>query len=502
MAGYFVEKPEYYIFSALVALRREKKFFKSVYKSKIICYNSVMDDEKQTIENTVPDDSAVKVPMRVDRGELSASGNPHEIPHDIMYAPEDAYLTDDKTRDVAEPRHVTEIHDDEEDDRMSGGYASVKGSKRSENRIVWIVLIVMTVICIAVGVCSSVLTGHFMRRGMTLPAINVEGDIQQNITAVVTTRKPAVAEISCGGLRGSGVAMKRESGKVYVLTNAHMLQTSHSPSLRFDGDDSFYAGEVLGYNEYYDVAVITVVHDDVYVLGEENFDPTAEYKEGDYVVAIGNAMGMGIAAYDGIVSRSYEVLKYNSKHVPVLRTTAAINAGMSGGALFDMNGNMIGLNTYRMASTVEGSVDHKSSEDVEDTGFVMPVSVVYPIYKQILDYGDGGEIGLLDMRCFSSTNTSITGGIIFVDLGFTAEYRGGMLTVTSIDGSNAPRNLAVGDVIYAVGSYKVTDDLCKTAGEFLHYKKNAITGAKLRLTIKRGNDSFSAEYADIFRYVP
>ncbi len=465
-----------------------------------MCYNDNMDDEKQTTENNFADDRTVKVPMKVERGELRTAGDVHDIPHDMMYAPEDAYLTDEKIHEVAEPRHVTEIHDDE-DESMSGGYASVKGSKRSNYRIVWLVVAIMTIICIAVGVCSSVLTGYFMRRGMTLPAINVDGDVQQNIAAVVTTRKPSVAEIYCGGLRGSGVAMKRESGKVYVLTNAHVLATSHSPSVRFDGDDSYYAGEVLGYNSFYDVAVITVVHDDVYVLGEENLNPTTEYKEGDYVVAIGNAMGMGIAVYDGVVSRSDEVLKYNTKQVPVMRTTAAINAGMSGGALFDMSGNMIGLNTYRLASTVESSADHKASEDVEDTGFVMPVSVVYPVYKQILDYGKGDELGLIDIRYFTATNTSRKGGIIFVDLGFTAEFRGGALTVTSIDGSNAPKNIAVGDVVTAVGSYKVTNDLCRTAGEFLRYRKNSYTGSKLRLTLKRGNDSFSAEYSDIFRYV-
>ena len=380
--------------------------------------------------------------------------------------------------------------------------ATERSGRRSDSRTVWMVVIVMTLLCIAVGVCSSVLTGYFMRRGRTLPAIEVDGDVQQNIAAVVATRKPAVAEISCGGLRGSGVAMKYENGKVYVLTNAHVLETSKNPSVRFYGDDSYYQGEVLGYNSFYDVAVVTVVHDVVDVLSEEYFSPTTEYREGDYVVAIGNAMGMGIASYDGIVSRSSEILTYNSKQVPVMRTTAAINAGMSGGALFDMKGNMIGLDTYRMSSTTEDSSSHNAANDVEDTGFVMPISIVYPVYKQILDYNDGdGEVGLIDIRYFPTTNTSSIGGLIAVSLGFTCEYRVGGLTVTSIDGDNAPSGIAVGDVISSIGTYEVTTDICRTAGELLRYRKNTYTGAKLRLTVKRGDNTRTVEYSDIFRYV-
>ena len=280
--------------------------------------------------------------------------------------------------------------------------ATERSGRRSDSRTVWMVVIVMTLLCIAVGVCSSVLTGYFMRRGRTLPAIEVDGDVQQNIAAVVATRKPAVAEISCGGLRGSGVAMKYENGKVYVLTNAHVLETSKNPSVRFYGVDSYYQGEVLGYNSFYDVAVVTVVHDVVDVLSEEYFSPTTEYREGDYVVAIGNAMGMGIASYDGIVSRSSEILTYNSKQVPVMRTKAE----------------------SPLTSTTEDSSSHNAANDVEDTGFVMPISIVYPVYKQILDYNDGdGEVGLIDIRYFPTTNTSSIGGLIAVSLGFTCEYR-------------------------------------------------------------------------------
>ncbi|MCH5160626.1 MAG: trypsin-like peptidase domain-containing protein [Clostridiales bacterium] len=397
--------------------------------------------------------------------------------------------------------------DEQKQDQFDGNGES-NGRARADRTLVWIVVAVMTVICAAVGVLSAVLTGHFMRRGQTLPAITVGENIQQNIAAVVATRKPAVAEISCGGLRGSGIAMKRENGKVYVLTNAHVLETSKSPSVRFDGDDSYYAGEVLGYNTFYDVAVITVVHDDVYVLSEEYISPTTVYNEGDYVVAIGNAMGMGIASYDGIISRSSEVLTYNLKQVPVMRTTAAINAGMSGGALFDMSGNLIGLDTYRMSSSKQKDIaetddgNHNASYDVEDTGFVVPISIVYPVYKQILNYNvDGGEVGLINMQYFPTTNTSSIGGIIFVDLGFTCEYRGGKLTVTSIDSDNAYNGISVGDVIVAVGEYEITSDLCRTAGEFLRYRKYAYTGANLRLTVSNGDKTFSAEYKDLHRYV-
>ncbi|MCM1367648.1 MAG: trypsin-like peptidase domain-containing protein [Roseburia sp.] len=386
---------------------------------------------------------------------------------------------------------------------VRGGYASVKGKVRHSTKLLWIVLIVMTLLCIGASVAASLATAYFMRKGAEPVQIVSENTHQQSVSAVVTARSSCVAEISCGGLSGSGIIMKLHNGKVYVLTNAHVInwyiQSGSTPGVRFYKEDDYYEAEVVGYSRFYDVAVLSVVHKTLYdtydLDGSEYFKQDLTYNAGDYVVAIGNGMGRGIAAYDGIISRTSELLRYNDKTVPVLRTTAAINSGMSGGALFDLEGHIVGMNTYRMSSTGGSEAGH--DDDVEDTGFVMPVSVVYPVYKQILEYGTGDEIGLINMN-FYKTNSSSVGAIVLTDLGFTCEVHEGKLTVTALDANTAPSGVHVGDVIEAIGSFTPDDDLCRICGEILRYRRGA-SGTPLRFTVSRGNSV--AEFSGYGLYV-
>ena len=402
------------------------------------------------------------------------------------------------------------INNEEHFDKADGPQSSGGG-----NKLVWIVVVVMAVICIAVGVLSSVLTAYFMRRGTTPPIINTE-ERKENITAVVSSRKPAITEVVCGGLRGSGVCMRYEKGKVYVLTNAHVLgiesadDVVHSKVVvRFYNEDDGYPADVVGYSSLYDIALLSVSHGEVYIIDTpEIFIRSLDYSEGDVTVAIGNAMGLGISAYDGIISKASDVITSNGKNVPVMRTTSAINAGMSGGALFDMEGRFLGLNTYRMSVTDGGDI-HDASKDVEDTGFVTPVSIVYAVYNRIYEYGNGGEIGGLPViSYYGSTGTTSVGGMTVTVIGakagtFTAEIRKGLLTVSAVDTVSPIAGMQVGDVIEKIGSteIKAPYDLCRAAGELLRYRYMAADGEKLALSLSRDGHSSSVEIDGYFGYV-
>lgn len=418
-----------------------------------------------------------------------------------------------------EYRHATHIHigaDVDYDAPMGGGYASVKGKTVSSNRAVWIVLIVMTVMCVVVGICSSVLTGYFMRRGVTPPKIDSDGKYEQ-IAAVVAARKPCIVEVTsgpAGSFRGSGVIMKLKNDKIYILTNNHVLNNSSVVSVKFEGDDDYWHAETVGYDPYYDIAVIsvpsTVAPYTVYELdGSEYFTRGVKYREGDIVVAIGNAMGYGIASYDGIISRAAELIDYTddyTKTVPVLRTTAAINAGMSGGALFDSDGNFIGLNTYRLANT-SSNPNADYTTDVEDTSFVTPVSIVYPVYKQIMEYGDGGNINVSGMmQTYKDKQNSEIGAITFLfngSGGFTATYKKGKLTVTSLDGGTPASGIQIGDVITSVGAgsnaVAIDNNICNTVGEFLRYRYNGASGTELTINVTRDGDAVSVGVPGYYR---
>ncbi|MDE7464250.1 MAG: serine protease [Clostridiales bacterium] len=465
-------------------------------------------------ESPVPAEAGLR---RVDQSEdimiVPGGDLPANPPHPLVVS--------DREAPVGERRRVTRIDDVYEEDHMNGGYATVKGQRKSDNKLLWIVIIVMTIMCCAVGVCSSVLTGYFMSRGAD--PIKIDPSVKYElVSAVIETRKPCIVEVESGTDHGSGVIMKLENNKIYILTNYHVIEKSvgnHSLKVRFMGDDSWYRNiDILGYDVNFDVAVITISSSaapfEVYQLdGSECFSRTASYKEGDIVVAIGNAMGHGIASYPGYISRAYELItKEGSNAVPVLRTTAAINAGMSGGALFDTAGRFIGLSTYRMANYMPGSSD--SDYDVEDTGYVVPVSIVYPLYKQILKYGDGGQINnLIDL---SFSNTKLSAGsqtaIGSVDIylhgfgGFTAEYRnGGKLTVTALDGGNAATDINVGDVIKSIGasgnSVNVSANICDLCGELLCYRQNSYAGNELAFVLDRGGDRVSVGVDGYYRVI-
>ena len=84
---------------------------------------------------------------------------------------------------------------------------------------------------------------------------------------------------------------------------------------------------------------------------------------------------------------------------------------------------------------------------------------------------------------------------------FTAEYRDGKLTVTSLDEVDTPRSLSVGDIIESIGGAAVTDDICVTCGELLRYRYNAPRGSALKLGVKRSNSSIELSVSGYYGYV-
>lgn len=396
------------------------------------------------------------------------------------------------------------------DSTVGGNSSDNAGRTKNDNRLVWIVLIVMTVMCIAVGICSAVITARLVQRGMKPTEINTDGKVQQNISAVVAARKNSITEVRCGSLSSSGIAMKRDGKNVIVLTNAHAIaqyvtETTANLHVRFMGDDNFYGDvSVVGYDGLYDVAVLSVpVKDELAIYdidGSDVVSPDVKFVDGDYVVSIGNAMNMGISYYDGIISRKSELLECDKlfgasgkKTVPVFRTTAVINAGMSGGGVFDMNGRLVGLGTYRMSNTTGVNTDGGASTDVENTGFATPMSVVYPVYRRILDTNDGGAVGLFAVTA-EKTNSAI-GLINLPQLGFTCEYRQGELTVKTVSFGTAVKS---GDIIKKVGDKTVTSDICEVTGAFLRYHRTG-SGKALSVTVSHDGVEKAVTF-DGFRY--
>lgn len=177
---------------------------------------------------------------------------------------------------------------------------------------------------------------------------------------------------------GSGIIYKKENGKAYIVTNQHVVDGAQQVEVVLNDDERLEA-KVLGEDSLTDLAVLEVDGakiDTIASIGSSN-----DLQVGETVLAIGNPLGIDFAnsVTKGIISglnRSVTV-DTNGDNQPdwvteVLQTDAAINPGNSGGALVNSSGEVIGINSMKIAeSTVEG------------IGFAIPIDSALPIIEQL-----------------------------------------------------------------------------------------------------------------------
>lgn len=182
---------------------------------------------------------------------------------------------------------------------------------------------------------------------------------------------------------GSGVIYKQENGSAYIVTNNHVVEGANSLEVLLS-DGTKVDAHLVGKDPLTDLAVIKI--NDDHVKKVATFGSSDNLKIGEPVVAIGNPLGTEFAgsATQGIVSglkRSIPIdLDHNGStdwQTEVIQTDAAINPGNSGGALVNIQGQVIGINSMKIAQ-----------ESVEGIGFAIPVSSVKPIIQKLENYGE------------------------------------------------------------------------------------------------------------------
>ena len=178
--------------------------------------------------------------------------------------------------------------------------------------------------------------------------------------------------------RGSGIIIGQNEDELLIVTNNHVVEGAKTLSVCFI-DDEAYEATVKGTNADNDLAVIAVKLIDI---SEETMSAikiarigdSDALKVGQQVVAIGNALGYGQSTTTGIVSALNRRLDNSDSEQCFIQTDAAINPGNSGGALLNMNGEVIGINSAKLAST-----------EVEGMGYAIPVSTAAPIIEDLMN---------------------------------------------------------------------------------------------------------------------
>ncbi|MER1998442.1 MAG: trypsin-like peptidase domain-containing protein [Lysinibacillus sp.] len=177
---------------------------------------------------------------------------------------------------------------------------------------------------------------------------------------------------------GSGVIYKIEGKEAFIITNHHVIEEAERIEITL-ADGVKKEAEVVGSDIWTDLAVIKVPSDGIETI--ISFGDSDVLKQGESVIAIGNPLGL-----DFYGSVTVGVISGTDRAVPVdldgdgtedwqsevLQTDAAINGGNSGGALVNLNGDLIGINSMKIAD-----------EQVEGLGFAIPINTVLPIVEQL-----------------------------------------------------------------------------------------------------------------------
>ena len=211
---------------------------------------------------------------------------------------------------------------------------------------------------------------------------NVDTDMLSNVGEAVV----GIANIQQGNLwsdaadagTGSGVIYKTEEGRAYVVTNHHVVDGASDIEVILTSGDRVTA-QLHGSDELTDLAVLSI--DAEHVTTIATFGSSADLTVGDMAIAIGNPLGTEFAGTvtKGIISGLNRELSIDSNQdgqtdwtVDVLQTDAAINPGNSGGALINSRGEVIGINSMKIAL-----------QSVEGIGFAIPIDEAQPIIEQL-----------------------------------------------------------------------------------------------------------------------
>ena len=222
---------------------------------------------------------------------------------------------------------------------------------------------------------------------------------------------------------GSGFVVDAEKG--YIITNNHVIRDAEKVRVTFN-DDSTLKAKIVGRDEKVDIAVLQVETDKK--LTAVSFGNSDVMRVGDWVLAIGNPFGLGGTVTAGIISARQRDIN-SGPYDDYIQTDASINRGNSGGPMFNLKGEVIGINTA-IFSPSGGSVG---------IGFAIPSDLAQPIIKQLIEYGRTRR-GWLGVRIQTVTEE------IADSLGLDEPY-GALVASVTEDGPAEAAKLKAGDVI-------------------------------------------------------
>lgn len=246
---------------------------------------------------------------------------------------------------------------------------------------------------------------------------------------------------------GSGVIITEDG---YIVTNNHVVEDATDVSVTtYDGNE--YEADIIGTDAQTDLALIKIDASD---LTAASFADSDSIELGQEVVAIGNALGKGTSCSNGIVSVINKEIKISNYTMKLIQTDAAVNEGNSGGGLFDMNGNLIGIVNSKSSSS------SYSSTTIEGMGYAIPSNTVKTIVEELKENGYVKDRPALGVRIYSSSYNeyyNVEGLVISEVLSGSAAEKAGLKAndiITAVDGTTVS---SFSDLSTILNSHEVGD---------------------------------------------
>ncbi|MDN3650127.1 DegQ family serine endoprotease [Reinekea marina] len=188
---------------------------------------------------------------------------------------------------------------------------------------------------------------------------------------------------------GSGFIYSEDG---YILTNNHVVEGADKITVRLTNGDE-YEAELIGADSASDVAVLKVEGDDLpaVTLGDSD-----ALKVGEWVLAIGSPFNFEYSVTAGIVSAKGRALGGNDRYVPFIQTDVAINPGNSGGPLFNLDGDVVGIN----------SQIYTRSGGFMGVSFAIPINIAMSVAEQLVETGEV-QRGWLGVEMYAAFNDDL-----------------------------------------------------------------------------------------------
>jgi serine protease Do len=350
--------------------------------------------------------------------------------------------------------------------------------------LVFIISIIFTTLTGCVDIAGSTTatttTPSPISSSWTAPVAGTQTGQLSSIADVVALVKPAVVaintEIQGQSIFGSYTQEGAGSGWIIdengiIVTNNHVIEGANTITVTlYDGRTFSVDPDSVHTDSLNDLAIFRIDASNLPVL---SIGSSSQLRVGDWVIAIGNALGLGIRATEGIISRQDVQIQVAQDEVlyDLLETTAVINPGNSGGPLVNLSGEVIGITSAKI-----------SQVGVEGMGYAISINTAMPIIEQLVSSGYvirpwlGVSITALSPSVIAAVNMDPS-------LDWDIEVEEGILITEVAAGSPAENaGLQPGDVVVTLGGEKVTDNQ-----GFLNILYDSEIGQPLQVTYFRGS---------------